>query len=237
MSSKKKKINRWDAHIIWLLIIIFVIFCNKMAYAVISYNKYWAPATIIGAFSKDNEWKYYFEPQLRLIDDPYVFNQWLLLAGAGYPLTDKVVFFAGPGWVVSKDPLGKLNYEKRLWQQVNWVVLNTHQANLHSRTRVEEAERNDLVQASVSFRQRFWLRLPLQVKSIYSFSCFNEVFINLNYPVWNTPSWFEQNRTFIGMAVQINPTVLLDVGYLNQYINAERKELSHVILFNFTVSL
>lgn len=219
------------------MIIILTILCNQLAYAVISYNKYWAPVAIVGAFSKDSAWKYYLEPQLRLIDDPYVFNQGLLLAGAGYRLTEQVVFFAGPGWVVSKDALGKLHYEKRLWQQVNWAVWNTPQANLHSRSRLEEREREDFAQVSVRFRERLWLRVPLQVSSAFSLSCFNEVFVNLNYPVWHTPSWFEQNRAFIGMAAQLNPAVLLDVGYLNQYINAEKKESNNVILFNFTVSL
>ncbi len=217
-----------------LLISIFFLPTNK-AYSLESYDKYWSVATITGSFPEHHRVKYYFEPQLRLIDNPYVFNQLFLFAGLGYQVKSNVTFFMGPGLNVIKNNEGKIIEERRLWQQLNWLVFNTPTFNLNSRSRLEERALSSSSQLSARVRERLWLRVPIKGFERYSFSCFDEVFFNLNSPAWVPPTFFEQNRAFIGIATTFKKTTLIDVGYLNQYINT--RELNNVFLLSFTINL
>jgi hypothetical protein len=218
-----------------LLFIFLLLIAIKPAYCTESYSKYWSVATIIGPLP--NKFKYYFEPQLRLINDPYVFNQLLLLGGLGYQFHPTLIFFLGPGWILTRNTQGLMIHEDRLWEQLNWQALNTSKLNLLSRTRLEERKNTAYSAIALRFRERMWVRIPIGPSDTYFFSCFDELFFNLNHPKWVSPYFFEQNRTFIGFGTQITKSTLIDVGYLNQYIHAETNELNNVWLLSFTVNL
>ncbi len=201
-----------------------------------SYDKLWSVAVVTGSLGNDTSYKYYLEPQVRLIDTPYVFNQLLLLAGLGIQLNNKFALFAGPGWITTKSPQGIESQENRLWQQLNWLMVGEPGLNIISRTRLEERSNTNSSQIAVRFRERIWARIPFRHQDTYSFSCFNEVFLNLNQPQWSSPYFFEQNRAFIGLSAQVSKSTLIDAGYLNQYINAASTHLDNVFLLSFTVN-
>lgn len=201
-----------------------------------SYDKYWSVAIITGSLEKSPSFKYYLEPQLRLIDDNRVFNQLLLLGGLGYQINTNMTVYLGPGWILSKTPQGNKTHEKRLWEQLNWMLLSTPNLNINSRTRLEERKDTNASQMAIRLRERVWMKVPIKNSDKVSFSFFNEIFLNLNHPQWVSPYLFEQNRAFIGISTQISKSTVIDAGYLNQYIHAVKNRLDNVLLLSFTVN-
>lgn len=207
------------------------------AYSIESFNKDWTVATVMGSFTSNPSFKYYFEPQLRLIDNASVFDQLLLLGGVGYQINSQLLFLLGPGWITTKSSESHLIYENRYWEQLNWQILKNSNLNLHSRSRLEERQRTTSSGIALRFRERLWLRLPLKNLQGFSFSCFDEIFLNLNHPHWTSPYVFEQNRAFLGVSTQLSKSILMDVGYLNQYIHSFTNELNHVLLLSFAITI
>jgi hypothetical protein len=200
------------------------------------YNKYWTVGTIIGSLPNQSSFKYYLEPQLRLIDDVYVFNQLFALGGLGYQLNTKAAFFVGSGWVMSQTSEGYVTHEKRFWQQLNWQLTNLSSLNMMSRTRLEERKNSNASEMAIRLRERIWIRIPIKNSERYSWSCFDEIFFNLNHPDWVSPYSFEQNRAFIGIASKITKSTMVDVGYLNQYIRSFKNQSGNVLLLNITIN-
>lgn len=221
-------------HDFLFLIVISLCFGSQPANST-SHNRAWGVATIMGPVTDNTAFRYYLEPQLRLINDNSVFNQLLILGGLGYQLNQNMTLFVGPGWIATKTTNSNLIYEKRLWQQLNWQILNNLNWNINSRTRLEERKREDNSSMALRFRQRIWMRLPLKKWPGYSFSCFDEVFFNLNHPEWTSPRTFEQNRAFIGFSRQLSKSTVLDLGYLNQRIYSVQNQLNHVLSLGLTV--
>jgi hypothetical protein len=224
---------------VWLKIIVFCLpgLSFQSTFAARSYTKYWSNASIIGPVSKDSSFKYYLEPQIRLIDTPSVFEQFLLLAGGGYQFNPDLVFFIGGVWIYNKSPETNINTEeKRLWQQINWQALNNLNFSLNSRTRLEQRSQEDQSQIALRFRERLWLRMPFKGQEKYSFSCYDEFFFNLNHPQWTSPHLFEQNRAFVGIGRQLFQSATLDIGYLNQFNHSFNNQTNNVVLLSFSMN-
>lgn len=228
-------IGRSKKYSLKLSIFLFV-FCNNAVAK--DYTKQWTTDIIIGSLPNSDKFKYYIESQLRLIDDPYVFNQAFLLTGLGYQFTPTLAAFMGPGFVLTKNTTEGVTYnEFRLWQQLNWAAANNASIRLDSRTRTEEKLRSNESQIALQLRQRLWMRIPLTPSKQYYFSSFDEVFFNINHPSWVSPRFFEQNRTFIGMAKQLSKSTLVDFGYLYQLQFGPPRKTSNVILLCISTNL
>lgn len=221
----------------WIRLIISFLLCLgiQTVNSARTYTKYWSVANLIGSIAENSSFKYYLEPQLRLIDTSSIFNQFLLLGGVGYQFNSKLILFIGPGWIATTTPEKKRHTEKRLWEQLNWQVLNNTNLNLNSRTRLEERKRSNEAKVAFRLRERVWLRVPFRKGQSYFFSSFDEVFFNLNHPRWTSPYRFEQNRAFVGIAKQLSKSAILDLGYLNQYLRSTNSQTDNVILISFTM--
>lgn len=228
-------IDKSMKHYIKLSICILLMFCSNAKAE--NYTKQWTTDVIIGSLPESEKFKYYIETQLRLIDDHYVFNQAFLLTGLGYQLAPTVIAFMGPGLVVTKNTQGDTYNEFRLWEQLNWLAINNTSIRLDSRTRAEEKFRSNESQVALQLRQRLWMRIPISHSKQYYFSTFDEVFFNLNNPVWVSPRFFEQNRIFVGLGKQLTQNTLVDFGYLNQLQLGPPRQMSNVIFLCFTTNL
>lgn len=216
----------------FILLIIF----SRGASAAEYYNKQWTVANIMLSMPGNEKFKYYIEPQLRLIDDPYVFNQAFLLLGLGYQIAPSLIVLAGPGWVLNKNTSGVTFHEYRLWQQLTWFAMNNPAMSLVSRTRLEEKERSNQSGIALQLRERLWLRIPIKNTEQWYYSFFDEAFFNLNHPAWVSPYFLEQNRAFIGLGKQVTKSTIIDFGYLNQQQLGPPREFSSVLLLSFTVN-
>lgn len=219
-----------------IILIFFLLSDMTSANSTESYDKGWAVATIIGTMPQSTSFKYYLEPQLRVIDDTYFFNQFLILGGFGYQFKPNLILFIGPGWIVTKTTDNIMIHENRYWQQLNWRVWDNPDFNLNSRTRLEERKNTREPQLSFRFRERMWLRIPFKHWEPYSLSLYDEAFFNLNHPQWVSPYRFEQNRAFVGISRTLFKSILLDVGYLNQYSNSFVKQVDNVLLLSLTIT-
>ncbi|MCB1948407.1 DUF2490 domain-containing protein, partial [Nitrosomonas sp.] len=99
------------------------------------------------------------------------------------------------------------------------------------------------------FRQMLKLTAPLPqslnrlnpLSANLSLIVWNEIFANMNSTDAGTRSGFNQNRAFVGIGYPISKTKLLEIGYMNQYINrphnARPDQMLHVLsvtlLMNF----
>jgi hypothetical protein len=202
-----------------------------------SYWKAWLPMVLVGPLPHSEHLKYYVEPQIRLIDDPNVFNEFFFLSGLGVKFSKQFYLFFGPGWVVTKTPDGRLLNENRFWQQLNYELIDSPYVSLHNRSRLEERQDTTAVPTAWRFRERLWLRIPFHWDDRYSLSMFDEVFFNLNHPDWVSPYGFSQNRAFFGISYNFTHSIVVDFGYLNQYFHDLQNRDDHVLLGIFSVTI
>ena len=86
-------------------------------------------------------------------------------------------------------------------------------------------------------RQMLRVTRPFASNPAVSLVMWDEVMFNFNDTDWGARSGFDQNRLFLGASWQVN-RAKIEVGYINQYINAskidkENHVLSTTLGFNF----
>lgn len=188
--------------------------------AVEKHTGIWGSFNIIGPISRqcDPAWKYYFDSQLELIDNPYKFEEFYSSAGFGKQITDRFTLFLINRIGVRKSiNSGDTKYEYRLIEQAGWTAFKNDTFTIVSRTRIEERKEFDEPGISLRFRERIAFNKPLISWPEHAFVLYDEVFLNLNRPVWVTDRLFVQNLVFIGINTRISKSMTYDLGYLNQY--------------------
>lgn len=219
-----------------LVILSLAFSCASHSQGVQTHSKLWGTTVKIGSLKDNTNFKYYLEPQLRLIDNQYKFEEALMLAGLGYQPRPNLILFLGNAWVASKRANGNFEQENRLWQQVNWNAVKKSSFNLISRTRLEERKNIEEPQWLIRFRERLMLRIPLKNQERYSFVLFDEVFFNLNYPQWlSNNHFFTQNRGFLGIGTKVSEQTSFDIGYMNQYQFTTPNQMGHVLLLTLNI--
>jgi Protein of unknown function (DUF2490) len=214
---------------------VLIMVSSSRVMAADSYLKQWDSAVFTGSIRKSN-YQYYLETQIRFIDDPYLFNQSLLIGGLGYRFNSSLTIYACAGWIVDKLITGKLENEIRFVQQINSMIYEESSFSVSSRTRFEERKKTEYSEIAYRFRERLWLRIPYQYNPVFSFSFFDEIFLDLNHPQWVSPDFISQNRAFVGMGYQYSPHITIDVGYMNQLLISRRNQVDHVLLFLFSIN-
>lgn len=222
--------------IIFLLLFLFF-FKTAFGNSIKEHTKIWNSAVLIGPLTTDTRIKYYFEPQLQLIDNKYKFEEALLYAGIGYQTTPALTLFLGDAWVTSRKSTGNYVQENRIWQQANWNAINSAAFKMISRTRLEESKNLSESQWAIRLRQRLMLRIPLKNWENHSLVLSDEVFFDLNHPKWiGNNRFFAENRGFIGIGTKISKQMSFDIGYLNQYQFTNPNQMSHVLFSSLNIT-
>lgn len=221
-----------------ILLLILESSCNTtFGDGVKEHTKIWSAAVLIGPLTSDTKIKYYLEPQLRLIDDKYKFEEALIYAGIGYQTTPDLILFFGDASVTSRKSTGNYVHENRVWQQANWNAINSDAFNMISRTRLEERKNLSESQWAVRFRERLMFRIPLRNWENHSLVLFDEVFFDLNHPKWiGNNSFFAQNRGFIGIGTKLSKQISFDIGYLNQYQFTSPNQMSNILYMGWNIN-
>lgn len=203
-----------------------------------NHTKLWINADIIGPLSTIHpNLKYYIEPRLQWIDDPYRFEETYVYIGPGYQFTPNFIAIVGIAYDLSKNLHGVTAHEDRLFQQANWRLFENAKYDLDSRTRFEERKNLAQPQLSIRLRQRFSLRTQIAQWQGHSVILTDEVFLNLNHPKWiNTPT-FDQNRMFIGLGTRISEHTIWDIGYMGQYLYTTPKQYNNILYTSFNVRM
>lgn len=197
------------------------------------YTKIWTSGNVTGSISKDQRWKYYLEPQLRLIDDHYKFHQANIYGGIYYQTTPALSFWVGAFRRYETRVDGSTYQEYRLWEQMVWEVLKSDALTLSSRSRLEERKNFNRAAVANRLREKIKLELPIGQVAKYSVVLADEVFLQLNQPSWVVNRVFSQNRASIGIGVMINNATSCEVGYLNEFQYGAPNTMSNVLYLDF----
>ncbi len=198
----------------------------------------WLNGTAIGSFPNDTRLKYWLEGQQRIGNDISSPTQTLLRPGLGYAINSNTSLWVGYGWVYTGHPLTTTPFEEnRIWQQLLWIKTTKYLTAL-SRTRMEQRFLENNAKTAFRARQLVKISVPLKAYSKYSVVSSDELFFHKNNFIGKNSRGFDQNRFFIGMGYQFNPTVITEIGYMNQYIRrfGVPNFLANIISINFYFS-
>lgn len=174
----------------------------------------WFMATARGAIH--GNWKLYLEAQPRIGGDGI--RALLLRPALGYQITKSWSLWQGYGWTPTFDPYKN---ENRIFQQ---SLLEFPRGDLPfsviNRTRLEERWIEGANGVAVRLRHMLRVVYPLDASGRWALAGYDEPFVNLNDVTSGPAAGFAQNRAFVGINRELLPGVRLEVGYLNQYINA-----------------
>ncbi|HYD49395.1 MAG TPA: DUF2490 domain-containing protein [Terriglobales bacterium] len=176
----------------------------------------WLLATVRGPIA--GKWRLYLETQPRVGGDGM--RQFLFRPALGYQMTKHWSLWQGYGWTPSFEPDRK---ESRIFQQStcdiphgDWMLPFT----LTNRTRLEERFIEDTHGASVRLRHMIRAVYPLTTSERLGLVVFDEPFVTFNSIERGPRSGFDQNRAFVGITDQLTNHIRIEIGYLNQFINA-----------------
>lgn len=171
------------------------------------------------------------EVQPRVLDGGERFDQTLYRPYVSYALSDRWSVAAGYLHADIRTAAGDV-IERRPWQQLSYVGRSAGGLNWTLRARLEQRDLS--TQSEISHRIRLQARLtqalPQQPGWHALFS--NEVFVNLNDPVWAGPQHLAQNRLLVGAMWSPVSTRRVEFGYLNQWIDnlaPRENSVNHVL--------
>jgi hypothetical protein len=207
----------------------------------------WENVTARGNFgfiNPDNpelkRWRWWAEGQLRYRESGKELDQSLLRPGIGYALTDRSTVFVGYAHVTNHPAGMGAVHENRIWQQYQWSGPTPLGAFI-SRSRLEQRWQENGNDTGVRFRELVKFNWPFSFHPAASFVLADELFINLVGTDWSvlaSKQGFDQNRGFAGIGYRFTPIVLMEVGYMNQYINTTtRDRMNHILSINLYIDL
>jgi Protein of unknown function (DUF2490) len=186
-----------------------------------------------------DDWKWWFDGQVRFFDDTDGFGQSLVRPGIGYNVTDNATLWAGYAWIRTSPEAAEDFDEHRAWQQLTWSE-QLHATKFDLRSRLEERFVETGADTGWRFRQLAAARRPLPGDSRFTFVLWDEVFFHLNDTDWGADAGFDQNRAFVGLGWKpdSDSTWRVEVGYLHQFIDRPTNDdlSNHLLSVNFFYS-
>lgn len=202
----------------------------------------WTIFSTTGAFRSDDgasRWHYWFDAQARYFDLGSGINQYLVRPGIGYKPGDNVSAWAGYARLRSRNRAGSVADENRYWQQLSWTAGQWNNGTFSMRARLE--------QRSLSTGDDLGLVLRLMTRYVRPFGADAssyvtvslEPFVDLRDTDWGGDSGLGQNRLSIGVGWRVSKSLVLEAGYMNQYIFADSGEdrVNHLGVLNFKLKL
>ncbi|HNP52659.1 MAG TPA: DUF2490 domain-containing protein, partial [Nitrosomonas nitrosa] len=240
MTSKFRSINALIVSAVINLIVMNMVLADSTAEDFYT----WAGFEMTGGMPANNPYlrnfRYKLFMQGRFGDSSSRFTQGLIRSGAGYAFSDKVTAWLGYDWVSTGRPLAlRLFNDHAVWQQLS-LKDNYSFGTAISRTRFEQHFFDIPGSADVAhfFRQMFKLSTPVHfVLPNTSLVIWNEIFANLNSTDAGIRSGFNQNRAFAGIGYDINKHLLLEIGYMNQYIHRRNNPRPDLMLHVLSVTM
>lgn len=178
-------------------------------------GQFWTSALVLPHVSEHV--RLWLETQGRFSDDVSRFSQGFVRSGLGYDFNKQNSIWLGYDWFETSRPYtAQTVHENRVWQQYLWVRQEPSN-RLISRTRLEQRFVSGL-DVGWRLRELIHVDVPLFSSKHYIIATNNEFFYNLNTMTNNQAQGFEQNRWFLGVGVRPKPNVLIQFGYLNQFV-------------------
>lgn len=178
-----------------------------------------------------------FDYQARITDTHSRAGQILLRQAIGYRLNPKTSVFGGYAYVRTDNLGAKVLDEHRLFQQVNFSLLDGGtQGAITGRTRLEQR----FVEGSgeVGWRLRQQVRGALPIGKGFALVGSAEPFLAFNRTGWGQKAGFDQLRLFGGLSVPLARGFAIETGYMGQYIAREAKadRMNHIFSLALTIN-
>ena len=218
----------------WLIALLFV--CSFSAWADTEEDgRFWLNINAQGALPVENL-SWFAEIQPRWKEEGREFDQLIIRPAVLYKLSKQSSASLGYAHVTTHKKSGNQE-ENRLWQQFTYNFEPIETITLQSRTRLEQRHMEDASDTAHRLRQMLRVTRPFTSNLAVSLVMWDEVMFNFNDTDWGGRSGFDQNRLFLGASWQVIGAKI-EVGYINQYINAsnidkENHVLSTTLGFNF----
>jgi hypothetical protein len=166
-------------------------------------------------------WRLWLDAQLRLGDDAGTFAQGVVRVGVGYALSEAWSLWAGYAYIRTEPPYATTaTNEQRIWEQAIWNGA-IGPTKLSSRTRLEQRFFSGGPDTGWRLREFVKLVQPLGAESAWSLVVSDEIFVNLNNANFGSKhsaaAGLDRNRFFVGPGINLNQTVRIEFGYMNQY--------------------
>ena len=160
------------------------------------------------------------EVQYRTYEFGSNFNQLLIRSGINWHLNKNTTATLGYGYITTdgtfEEPTGESNtIEHRLYGQFTskntlGKFKTTHRYRLEQRFIDSEAS-----SSNTQYRARYLVRITYPITETWFISAYDEVFINLQEPV------FSQNRLYAALGYVINKNIATQVGYLKNHFTGK----------------
>ncbi len=189
----------------------------------------WFTVNAIGSLPAKN-WHWYAEIQPRFREEASEFDQVIIRPAVFYNTSKQSSIWAGYAHVVT-DPAGRSSFdEHRVWQQFLHNFQPIGSVSIQSRTRLEQRFIENSDDTGHKIRQMIRLTMPSKLHDQLTWVAYDEYFLNLNETDYGARRGFDQNRAFVGVNWAFNASARLELGYLNQYINAKNtNSMNHVV--------
>jgi Protein of unknown function (DUF2490) len=211
-------------------LVIFAYIFSTNAYAQpIEDGRIWLGLSLQGKLADTGlNWSAELQPRWREEGDNL--DQLIIRPALFYKLDAKSSVWFGYEKVINH-PESKATFdEHRLWQQYSYTFDPINTLTIQNRTRLEERRKEHGKETNYRLRQMLKVSMPLEINPKFSLIVSDELFINFNNTDWGVRSGFDQNRLFMGAGYVFNPTVKLEAGYLNQYVNSNPVDkMNHVL--------
>ena len=191
---------------------------------------------IKNAEGQDTKLLWWFDSHYRLLEDADGFNQSIVRPGLGVTVAEKQALWSGYGWIRSSPLQGADFDEHRFWQQWTAAPSNDDLKFLF-RSRFEQRWLETGNDVGLRWRQMIRAQRVLSSCPEWSLVGWDEAFFHLNDTDWGAQAGFDQNRLFLGLGLKRcqNSRVRTEIGYLNQFSNAQggRDRMNHILSINF----
>jgi hypothetical protein len=184
----------------------------------------------IGNNKLNSKWNIHNEVQYRNYNIIGDLEQLLIRTGLGYTFNDKKNnVLLGYGYILSENYISNSDNkatinEHRIFQQFT-TSQTFGKVKLGHRYRFEQR----FVESDFKMRFRYFLSLNIPINIMqnnkYYLSAYNEIFLNTKTSV------FDRNRLYGGIGYNINTTIRIEVGYMNQFFERSSKDQLNIITF------
>jgi hypothetical protein len=184
-------------------------------------------------------WHYWFDAQARYFDIGSGTNQWLVRPAIGYEVRDGVKVWAGYARFRSRNAAGRVADENRYWQQLDWRAGRWQGGDVSMRVRLEQrsVDVGDDLRVVLRFMTKY-VR-PFANREDRNLIVSLEPFMDLRDTDWGGDAGLGQNRIFAGMGWRLSDKVVLETGYMNQYIWVDGAEdrINHLAIVTIKARL
>ncbi len=208
----------------------------------------WAGVEITGQLFRNNpnlkNFRYKLFAQGRFGDNSSRFTQGLIRPGVGYAMNKKTTVWLGYDWVPTSRPLALKHpfNDHRIWQQLSLKDQYSFGTAI-SRTRLEQRFFDIPGSSDVTYRYRQMFKLSVPMPSVspkVSFVVWNEIFVDLNTTDAGIKKGLNQNWAFAGIGYHLDKQTIVEIGYLNQYLNRPKNprpdQMHHVLSVNMLLN-